>query len=322
MPDSDKEAIRDKATRLGFDEIGFTRPDGDPQDATNLATYIEEQRHCDMAWMARDPGKRADPAKLWPAARTIICVGLNYGPASNPMATLGEPNVGTISVYARGRDYHKVMKKSLKILGRWIAETYACDVKVFVDTAPLMEKPLAQRAGLGWIGKHTNLVSRRFGSWLFLGEILTTLDLSPDEGELDHCGTCDACMRACPTQALIEPYQIDTRRCVSYLTIEHAGEIEPDLARLFGNRIYGCDDCLSVCPWNKFAQATHHAPFCERPDLQRPRLMELASLSDEAFRQRFSGSAIKRIGHNRLGRNSEIAIANGPRKTAGRSQPN
>ncbi|MCP5364368.1 MAG: tRNA epoxyqueuosine(34) reductase QueG [Hyphomicrobiales bacterium] len=296
--------------QLGFDQVGFTRAPGDPQDAINLAAYIEDGRHGEMAWLAREPEKRADPARLWPEARTVICVAMNYGPASDPLATIGEQDTGTISVYARGRDYHKVMKKGLKQLGRWIAGAYGCEVKVFVDTAPIMEKPLAQRAGLGWIGKHTNLVSRRFGSWLFLGEILTSLDLSPDPGAIDHCGTCDACMRACPTQALDEPYQIETRRCLSYLTIEHAGEIEPQLARQAGNRIYGCDDCLAVCPWNKFARPTQHTSFFERPDLQRPGLLQLSRLTDDAFRARFSGTAIKRIGYKRMVRNAEIARSN------------
>ena len=245
-------------------------------------------------------------------ARSIICLGVNYGPAEDPRSVHGEPERGAISVYARGRDYHDLLKKRLKAFAGWLAETHGCAVKVFVDTAPVMEKPLAMRAGLGWIGKHTNLVSRRFGSWLFLGEVFTTLELPADPPEVDHCGTCDACLRACPTGALPEPYRIEPRRCISYLTIEHEGAIAPEIARAFGNRIYGCDDCLAACPWNKFAVPTPHVALQARADLAAPKLAELTDLDEASFRARFSGTAIKRSGRDRLVRNVRVAIANAP----------
>ena len=226
-----KEAIRARALECGFDVVGFARAEANPEDARNLRRYLAEGRHGDMAWMARTAERRADPKALWPDARSVICLGVNYGPAEDPRGVHGEPERGAISVYARGRDYHDVLKKRLKAFAGWLAETHGCAVKVFVDTAPVMEKPLAMRAGLGWIGKHTNLVSRRFGSWLFLGEVFTTLELPADPPEVDHCGTCDACLRACPTEALPEPYRIEPRRCISYLTIEHEGAIAPEIAR-------------------------------------------------------------------------------------------
>jgi epoxyqueuosine reductase len=312
---SETEAIRETARAFGFDDVGFARAAADPEDGRHLARYLAEGRHGDMQWMARTIERRADPRVLWPEARSIVCVGVNYGPADDPCAVHGEPDRGAISVYARGRDYHDVLKKRLKAFGRWLAETHHCAVKVFVDTAPVMEKPLAMRAGIGWIGKHTNLVSRRFGSWLFLGEVFTTLDLTPDAPEPDHCGSCDACLRACPTGALPEPYRIEPRRCISYLTIEHAGDIPPELAALFGNRIYGCDDCLAACPWNKFARPSPHPELSPRSDLAAPHLTELASLDEPGFRHRFAGTAIKRSGHARVGRNVRVALANSAPRT-------
>ncbi len=305
-----KEAIRARAAEFGFDVVGMASAEGSRQDAANLARYLAEGRHGDMHWMERTAERRASPQALWPEARSIICLGVNYGPAEDPRAIHGEPDRGAISVYARGRDYHDVLKKRLKAYARWIAATQGCEVKVFVDTAAVMEKPLAQRAGLGWIGKHTNLVSRAFGSWLFLGEVFTTLPLDPDEPQTDHCGSCDACIQACPTGALDEPYRIDPRRCISYLTIEQQAAIAPDLAATFGNRIYGCDDCLAACPWNKFAQPTPHVDFLPRADLAAPRLSDLAAYDSEHFRARFAGTAIKRIGIERMMRNVKAALAN------------
>jgi epoxyqueuosine reductase len=303
-----KESIRARARTFGFDVVGFARAEADPEDARHLAQYIAEGRQGDMHWMARTADRRADPKSLWPEARTAICVGVNYGPADDPGAVHSAVDRGAISVYARRRDYHEVIKKRLKRFAGWLAQAHACEVKVFVDTAPVMEKPLAMRAGLGWIGKHTNLVSRRFGSWLFLGEVFTTLELPVDAPALDHCGSCDACLRACPTGALPEPYRIEPRRCISYLTIEHTGEIAADLARRFGNRIFGCDDCLAACPWNKFAQPTPHGELSQ--DGAPPELAELAGLDEAAFRTRFAGSPVRRTGRDRLLRNVRIALTN------------
>jgi epoxyqueuosine reductase len=306
-----KDEIRAEAERLGFDAVGFAAAQGDADDADHLARYLAEGRHGDMAWMATTADRRADPQALWPAARSAIVVGLNYGPAEAPLAALAAAGTGAISVYARGRDYHDVMKKRLKALGRWLVGRFGGEAKAFVDTAPLMEKPLAQRAGLGWVGKHTNLVSRRFGSWLFLGEVLTTLDLTPDAPAADHCGSCDACRRACPTGALPAPYRIEPRRCLSYLTIEHRGDLPPDLANALGNRVYGCDDCLAACPWNRFATPTPHAELRARTDLERPSLALLAGLDDAGFRDLFAGTAIKRSGRDRMVRNALTATGNG-----------
>jgi epoxyqueuosine reductase len=305
-----KDVIRARALEFGFDAVGFARAEAGPDEGRHLRQYLSEGRHGDMEWMAWTAERRADPKVLWPEARTVICLGVNYGPAEDPRAVHGESDRGAISVYARGRDYHEVLKKRLKAFAGWLAETHACGVKVFVDTAPVMEKPLAMRAGLGWIGKHTNLVSRRFGSWLFLGEVFTTLELPADPPEVDHCGSCDACVRACPTGALDEPYRIEPRRCVSYLTIEHAGDIAPELTSAFGNRIYGCDDCLAACPWNKFAMPTPHVDLRPRADLTAPKLADLARLDDASFRVRFSRTAVKRIGRDRMLRNVRIAIRN------------
>ena len=305
-----KEAIREKALAAGFDDAGFATAVDDGSSGTHLAAFLARGLHGDMDWMARTAERRASPRALWAEARSVVVLGASYAPADDPLASLARRDRATVSVYARGRDYHDVLKKRLKGLGRWMAETYACDVKVFVDTAPVMEKPLAARAGVGWQGKHTNLVSRRLGSWFFLGEVFTTLDIPPDTPATDLCGTCDRCRDACPTDALAEPYRIEPRRCVSYLTIEHKGAIEPELRAAMGNRIYGCDDCLAVCPWNKFAAPTADDPFAARDELAAPRLAELARLDDAGFRRFFAGSPIKRTGRDRFLRNVLIAIGN------------
>jgi epoxyqueuosine reductase len=263
-----------------------------------------------MEWMARNADRRGDPRALWPDVRSIVMLGLNYGPDDDPLAILRAHTRGAISVYAQGEDYHEVIKPRLKEVGRWLIETAGGDVKVFVDTAPVMEKPLAQAAGIGWQGKHTNLVSRQHGSWLFLGALFTSLDLPPDAPEHDHCGTCRACLDICPTAAFPAPYRLDARRCISYLTIEHKGPIPRPLRPLIGNRIYGCDDCLAVCPWNKFAQAGREAKLAARAALRAPHLAALARLDDPAFRALFAKSAVKRIGRARFVRNVLIAIGN------------
>jgi epoxyqueuosine reductase len=263
-----------------------------------------------MAWMAANAERRGDPRALWSEVRSILMLGINYGPDSDPLAILNERNRGGISVYARGDDYHDLIKSRLKDIGRWLIDRAGGDVKVFVDTAPVMEKPLAAAAGLGWQGKHTNLVSRQFGSWLFLGAIFTTLDLPPDAAETDHCGQCHACLDICPTAAFPGPYRLDARRCISYLTIEHKGQIPRELRPLMGNRIYGCDDCLAVCPWNKFAVAGREAKLAARAALRAPQLADLARLNDGTFRALFAKSPVKRIGRARFVRNVLIAIGN------------
>jgi epoxyqueuosine reductase len=263
-----------------------------------------------MHWLAETAERRGSPAVLWPEVRSVVMLGMNYAPESDPLATLADRQAATISVYARNRDYHDLIKGALKRIASKFAARASADVKVFVDTAPVMEKPLAEAAGLGWQGKHTNLVSRELGSWLFLGAIFTTAELAPDAPETDHCGTCRACLDICPTAAFPAPYRLDARRCISYLTIEHAGPIPRELRPLIGNRIYGCDDCLAVCPWNKFAQAGRQVKLKARPDLEAPRLAELASLDDPSFRSFFSSSPIKRIGRERFVRNVLIAIGN------------
>ena len=303
--------IRDKALALGFDAVGFTRAHLAPEVRARLMHFLAEGRHGSMGWMADRAEQRAHPRVLWPEAVSVVVLGLNYGPETDPLETLAQRDRATISVYARNRDYHDVLKKRLKALGRWMAETWPeAGIKVFVDTAPVAEKPLAQAAGLGWQGKHTNLVSRGLGSWLFLGEVFTTLDLGEASPDRDHCGSCRACLDACPTNAFPAPYELDARRCISYLTIEHKGPIDPTLRPLMGNRIYGCDDCLAVCPWNKFAQAHAEPAFAPRAELHAPRLAELARLDDAGFRAMFSGSPIKRIGRDRFVRNVLVAIGN------------
>lgn len=263
-----------------------------------------------MGWLADEPERRATPQGLWPDARTAIVVAMNYGPAQDPLAVLEHPDRAAISVYARHRDYHDVMKGRLKELAGWLHRRTGEQVKVFVDTAPLLEKPLAERAGIGWQGKHTNLVSRRFGSWLFLGEILTAAELEPDEAEADHCGNCRRCLEICPTDAFPRPYELDARRCISYLTIEHKGPIPHEFREAIGNRIFGCDDCLAICPWNKFAVLASEAKLQARDDLLAPRLADLLTLDDAGFRRLFAGSPIKRIGRNRFLRNVLIAAGN------------
>jgi epoxyqueuosine reductase len=302
--------IRQQALALGFDAVGFAPADLAPRIRGDLAQFLAEGRHGEMAWLVEKADRRGDPQVLWPEARSVIALGLNYGPENDPFDFQARPESGNISVYARHRDYHDTVKKKLKALGRWIGDRYHCGIKVFVDTAPVMEKPLAQLAGLGWQGKHTNLVSRDFGSWLFLGEVFTTLDIPTEAPEIDHCGSCQRCLDICPTQAFTAPYQIDARRCISYLTIEHKGPIAHELRPLIANRIYGCDDCLAVCPWNKYAQATDQADFKPRDNLSAPLLRELAGLDDAAFRQLFTASPVKRIGRDRFLRNVLIAIGN------------
>jgi epoxyqueuosine reductase len=305
------DAIRAEAQRLGFDAIGFAPARLGPEIRERLQVFLAEGMHGGMGWMETRADQRADPRALWPEARSVIALGLSYAPESDPLESLAWQDRATISVYARNRDYHDVVKKRLKALARWIVAQYAdAGVKVFVDTAPVMEKPLVQQAGLGWQGKHTNLVSRAHGSWLFLGEIYTTLDLSPDVPEIDHCGSCTRCLDICPTKAFPSPYRLDARRCISYLTIEHHGPIPEEFRKPIGNRIYGCDDCLAVCPWNKFAAAHQEPAFAPRAELSAPKLADFATLDDAAFRALFSGSPIKRIGRNRFIRNVLIAIGN------------
>jgi epoxyqueuosine reductase len=296
------------AREHGFDTVGVTSPDAAPLAQGRLAQFLAEGAHGDMSWLA--DRRRGDPRALWPAARAIIMLGLNYGPNRNPLAILAQPGRAAISVYAQGDDYHDVVKKRLKSLAQWLIATAGGEVKVFVDTAALMEKPLAATAGIGWQGKHTNLVSQQFGSWLFVAAIFTTLDLPPDRSEQDHCGTCQACLDVCPTAAFPAPYQLDARRCISYLTIEHKGQIARELRPLMGNRIYGCDDCLAVCPWNKFARAGRDAKLAARDTLRAPHLDELARLDDAGFRALFAKTAIKRTGRDRFVRNVLIAIGN------------
>jgi epoxyqueuosine reductase len=309
------------ARAQGFDVIGVTTPNSIPRAAERLRRFLAEGAHGDMAWMETTATRRGDPRALWPDVRSIIMLGLNYGPGEDPLIVLERRDRGAISVYARGDDYHDVIKKRVKALARWLVAEAGGDVKVFVDTAPVMEKPLAQAAGLGWQGKHTNLVSLRYGSWLFLGAIFSTLALPPDTQQGDYCGSCRACLDICPTAAFPAPYRLDARRCISYLTIEHKGPIPRELRALMGNRIYGCDDCLAVCPWNKFAQTGREAKLAAREALRAPTLGELALLDDTAFRTLFSKSPIKRIGRDRFLRNVLIAIGNsGDHSMAGEAE--
>lgn len=291
--------------------MGVCRPDAIPEAKERLARFVAEGRHGQMGWMAERMNWRGDPAALWPEARSVIMLAEAYTPDEDPMEIVGRPDRGAISVYARNRDYHDIVKKRLKAVGRWLIEQApGTEIKVFVDTAPVMEKPLGQAAGLGWQGKHTNLLGRELGSWFFLGAIFTTLELEPDKAEMSHCGTCTSCLDACPTKAFPAPYQIDARRCISYLTIEHDGPVDPALRPLLGNRIYGCDDCLAACPWNKFAVNAREIRYAAREELCEPGLSELAKLDDAGFRTMFSGSPIKRIGRNRFVRNVIYAIGN------------
>ncbi len=308
--DTARGLIRERALALGFDAVGFAPAALGPEAREHLAAFLAAGQHGDMHWMADRAEQRADPTALWAEARSVIALGLSYAPEGDALATLGRPDRGNISVYARGRDYHDVVKGRLKHLAQFVAARFGPAVKVFVDTAPVMEKPLAQRAGIGWQGKHTNLVSRAHGSWLFLGEIYTTLELPPDPPHADRCGTCTRCLNACPTDAFPAPYRLDATRCISYLTIEHRGPIPHALRPLIGNRIYGCDDCLAVCPWNRFAAVAREAKLRARPELTAPRLAELAALDQAGFRLAFAGSPIKRIGWARFLRNVMIAIGN------------
>jgi epoxyqueuosine reductase len=305
-----KNQIRDVALRLGFDAVGFCEASLGPEAKERLTGFIQAGYHGDMGWLAAKLEQRSHPQSLWPKAQSVIVVGLSYAPKDDPLAFAAQPSNGAISVYARNRDYHGFIKGKLKHLGQFLVSRYACDLKVFVDTAPVMEKPLAQRSGLGWQGKHTNLVSRSHGSWLLLGEIYTTMHLEPDTTTVDHCGSCSRCLDVCPTNAFPAPYQLDATRCISYLTIEHKGLIPHEFRKAVGNHIYGCDDCLAVCPWNKFAQPTSQEELIGREALNAPRLAELAALDDSQFRTMFSGSPIKRIGRNRFVRNVLIAIGN------------
>ena len=305
-----KDIIRAEALKRGFDACGFARADAPWPAGARLAAFVEAGRHGTMDWIEATLARRSHPTALWPEARSALVLGLNYGPDRDPRAQLLDPTRGAISVYAQGDDYHELIKGRLKGLGGWIAARFGCELKVFVDTAPLMEKPVAQAAGIGWQGKHTNLVSREFGSWLFLGTILTTLDVEPDAPETDHCGQCRACLDICPTNAFPAPYQLDARACLSYLTIEHKGPMPNRYRAAMGNRIYGCDDCLAVCPWNKFAQQAQEQRVQARDALRSPALDDLARLDDADFRALFAKSPVKRIGRDRFVRNVLYAIGN------------
>jgi epoxyqueuosine reductase len=304
------DQIREKAIALGFDAVGFAPARLGPEARARMQDFLAAGHHGSMGWLAERAEQRSHPQALWPEAQSVISLGLSYAPPNDPMATVARHDRGNISVYARNRDYHDLVKGMLKHLAQFIVSRFGPEVKVFVDTAPVMEKPLAQQAGLGWQGKHTNLVSRSHGSWLFLGEIYTTLDLPADPPHADRCGTCTRCLTACPTNAFPAPYRLDATRCISYLTIEHAGPIPLALRPAIGNRIYGCDDCLAACPWNRFAQAGRQAKLAARPDLTAPRLAELAALDDAGFRALFAGSPVKRVGRNRFVRNVLVAIGN------------
>ena len=310
MPVDVRPFIRERAAELGFDACRFASASEPWSAGERLAHFVEAGRHGDMGWMETTLERRAHPTAMWDNARTAIVLGLNYGPGTDPLPGMADASAGYISVYARGDDYHEVIKGRLKTLAGQIAARTDQEVKVFVDTAPLMEKPLAQRAGLGWQGKHTNLLSRDHGNWLFLGVILTAAELEPDSPEGEHCGTCTACLDVCPTNAFPAPFQLDARRCLSYLTIEFAGSWPVEFRTATGSRIYGCDDCLAVCPWNKFAAASNEARVQAREALVSPRLADLAALDDAAFRTLFSKSPVKRIGRDRFIRNVLYAIGN------------
>jgi len=310
-----RQKLEEKALELGFCAFGIARADAAPRAGERLREWLAEGAHGDMLWMAETADRRASPRGLWPEARSVIALGMSYAPSADPLALASSPERGRISVYAQGADYHDVVKKALKALARWLVEEAGCDLKVFVDTAPVMEKPLAEAAGLGWQGKHTNLVSRTDGSWLFLGAIYTDLELEKDAPPHPvHCGSCTACLDACPTNAFPAPFRLDARRCISYLTIEHKGPIPDEFREAIGNRVYGCDDCLAVCPWNRFADtARRHQAFVPRAELAAPALAELLALDDPTFRKVFAGSPIKRIGRGRMVRNAAIAAGNSGR---------
>ncbi|WP_045837298.1 tRNA epoxyqueuosine(34) reductase QueG [Hyphomicrobium sp. 99] len=304
------DMIRTEASKLGLDAVGIARLTDDTELSARLAHFLSENRHGDMDWMETHADRRSGPLKLWPEAKSAIIFGQSYAPPSNPLDALRDRSNAAISVYAKGRDYHDVLKKKIKSLARSFAERSGADVKVFVDTAPLMEKPLAAKAGLGWQGKHTILVSRSHGNWLFLGAVLTTAELEPDTGLDDHCGSCRRCLDVCPTNAFPAPYQLDARRCIAYLTIEHKGHIAPEFRAPIGNRVFGCDDCAAVCPWNKFATTATEIRYAARPETDNPPLAELLALDDAAFRLRFAGTPIKRTGRDRVVRNTLIACGN------------
>ncbi len=306
-----RDSLDEVAREAGFSAIGVARADAAPKTAERLRQWLAAGAHGDMIWMEETEARRASPAGLWPEVRSVISLGMSYAPETDPLALAARPDRGRISVYAQGADYHDLVKKALKRVARWLAEAAGAGVKVFVDTAPVMEKPLAEAAGLGWQGKHTNLVSRTDGSWLFLGAIYTTLELAPDAPHAVRCGSCTACLAACPTEAFPAPFQLDARRCISYLTIEHKGPIPAEFRTAMGNRIYGCDDCLAVCPWNRFADAARaNKAFLPRAELAAPSLADLLALDDAGFRKVFAGSPIKRIGRNRMVRNAAIAAGN------------
>ena len=305
-----KARLAEQAQAEGFDACRICRPWDVPEVPGRLSAFLKAGYHGQMAWLADRSHWRGNPAALWPEARSVIVLGESYAPDRDPLAALEQRSTGTVSVYAQNRDYHDLVKKRLKRLARWLIAEGGGEVKVFVDTAPVPEKPLGQAAGMGWQGKHTNLVSRQLGSWFFIGSVFTTLDLPADAAEVDHCGSCRNCLDICPTNAFPAPYTLDARRCISYLTIEHKGQVDPELRPLMGNRIYGCDDCLAVCPWNKFAVAAREIGYHARPELKAPPLAELALLDDAGFRSFFSGSPIKRIGRDRFVRNVLYAIGN------------
>ena len=305
-----KGLITARALVEGFDVVRVTDAEAAPRNREGLHAYLTAGHHGAMEWMETRKDERADPQTLWQGARSVIVLGLNYGPDRDPLEILAHKDKAAISVYAQNEDYHDLVKKKLKAVAGFIFEKARADVKVFVDTAPVMEKPLAQKAGLGWQGKHSNLVSREFGSWLFLGSIFTTLELPPDQAETDHCGNCHQCLDVCPTKAFPAPYRLDARRCISYLTIENKNPIPQEFRAAIGNRIYGCDDCLAVCPWNKFAQNAREMKLQPRAELRAPALGELARLDDAGFRMLFRKSPVKRIGRERFLRNVLIAIGN------------
>lgn len=309
-----KKEIKAAAHKLGFDVVAFTSPTGIEKNAAFFDQFIKKDRHGEMKWLEEKADRRRSPLTLWSDTKSIIILAMNYGPDHNPLSRLEHKNNGTISVYAKGKDYHDVVKKKLKVIARQIHRDHNADVKVFVDTAPVMEKPLSEKSGIGWQGKHTNLVSRDFGSWLFLASIFTTLEIEPDQPAKDQCGSCRACLDICPTNAFSKPYQLDARRCISYLTIEYKGHIDLEFRKAMGNRIYGCDDCLSICPWNKYAKLTTEKHYFPRVEIDHPKLNDLARLDDKNFRKIFSGSPIKRVGRDYFIRNVMIAIGNSGNK--------
>ncbi len=305
-----KAEIIAQAKAAGFDDVGFSSADLSEKTQRDFQDWLDRGAHGDMAWMEETRERRASPKALWPDVKSVIVLAMNYGPDGDPLETLQHPDKANISVYARNRDYHDLVKKRLKRIARWLVEETGCELKVFVDTAPILEKPVAAGSSLGWQGKHTNLVSNELGSWFFIGSIFTNLDLPPDASHADQCGSCHACLDACPTDAFPSPYELDARRCISYLTIEHKGHIAPEFRGAMANRIYGCDDCLAACPWNKFARAASELSLKPREDLTGPVLRDLLALDDKEFRALFAGSPIKRIGRDRFLRNVLIAAGN------------